>query len=345
LSETKINPLEDQSPEPPPLKKNGAFRKAFFSKVKTKVRVQMTPEEYFESTPAPSDLAATTSKVVQFITQNQLLKKKVVLITSGGTTVPLEKQTVRFLDNFSAGTRGSTSAEYFIEQGYACIFLHRQWSLEPYTRHYTHSKNCFLDLLENTDQNISIKQDHFQEIKIILEKYQNASKHLLKINFNSVQEYLWLLKTITIKMDCLQQDAMFYLAAAVSDFYIPASKMVEHKIQSSGGGLSIEMDSVPKFIKPLVQTWAPNAYTVSFKLETDSDILVSKSKKALETYGHQTVVANMLSTRKFVVWCISKTGEKEIRLTDQEVNENVEIEKYIVSELIGLHSQWIIKMQ
>lgn len=35
----------------------------------------------------------------------------VVLVTSGGTTVPLEKQMVRFLHNFSAGTRGAISAE------------------------------------------------------------------------------------------------------------------------------------------------------------------------------------------------------------------------------------------
>lgn len=32
-------------------------------------------------------------------------------LQSGGTTVPLERETVRFVDNFSAGTRGSASAE------------------------------------------------------------------------------------------------------------------------------------------------------------------------------------------------------------------------------------------
>jgi len=31
---------------------------------------------------------------------------------SGGTTVPLESRTVRYIDNFSVGTRGATSAEY-----------------------------------------------------------------------------------------------------------------------------------------------------------------------------------------------------------------------------------------
>ena len=34
------------------------------------------------------------------------------ILQSGGTTVPLESRTVRFIDNFSVGTRGSTSTEY-----------------------------------------------------------------------------------------------------------------------------------------------------------------------------------------------------------------------------------------
>lgn len=33
-------------------------------------------------------------------------------LQSGGTTVPLEQKTVRYLDNFSSGNRGAASAEY-----------------------------------------------------------------------------------------------------------------------------------------------------------------------------------------------------------------------------------------
>lgn len=47
------------------------------------------------------------SFVAQAVQENQ----KVVIVTSGGTTVPLEKNTVRFIDNFSTGARGATSAE------------------------------------------------------------------------------------------------------------------------------------------------------------------------------------------------------------------------------------------
>lgn len=56
---------------------------------------------------------------------------------------------MRFLDNFSAGTRGAASAEQFLRTGrYAVIFLHRQHSLQPFSRHYSHSTNPFLDLLD-----------------------------------------------------------------------------------------------------------------------------------------------------------------------------------------------------
>jgi phosphopantothenate---cysteine ligase (ATP) len=47
---------------------------------------------------------------------NQFLKPwvkgvPIVVITSGGTAVPLEKNCVRFLDNISTGYRGAISAE------------------------------------------------------------------------------------------------------------------------------------------------------------------------------------------------------------------------------------------
>lgn len=39
---------------------------------------------------------------------------------------------------------------------------------------------------------------------------------------------------------------MFYLAAAVSDFYIPVSEMPEHKMMSSGGALQVMGTSLPE---------------------------------------------------------------------------------------------------
>lgn len=57
-----------------------------------------------------------------------------MLVTSGGTIVPLEKNMVRFIDNFSKGTRGSSSAECFLAEGFAVVYLHRRGSQFPFTR-------------------------------------------------------------------------------------------------------------------------------------------------------------------------------------------------------------------
>lgn len=50
-----------------------------------------------------------TNNIKEFISTT--CYEDIALVTSGGTTVPLEKQTVRFLDNFSTGNRGALSAE------------------------------------------------------------------------------------------------------------------------------------------------------------------------------------------------------------------------------------------
>ena len=45
----------------------------------------------------------------------QIKSKPIILVTSGGTSVPLELNTVRSIENFSTGTRGARSAEFFIK--------------------------------------------------------------------------------------------------------------------------------------------------------------------------------------------------------------------------------------
>lgn len=67
-------------------------------------------DSFFATVKPPSHFEASLGAVNEFVERNR--ERRVVLVTSGGTTVPLERQMVRFLDNFSAGTRGAISAEY-----------------------------------------------------------------------------------------------------------------------------------------------------------------------------------------------------------------------------------------
>ena len=77
----------------------------------------------------------TLQKIRDFI-ESQNREDKVVLITSGGTSVKLEKNTVRSIENFSTGKRGALCAEEFLKKGYKVIFLHRDNSLLPFNHHF-----------------------------------------------------------------------------------------------------------------------------------------------------------------------------------------------------------------
>ena len=347
--------------------------------------------EYFRTNPTPKSLRVHDTLAREFVDfhLHSSTHRRLVLVTSGGTTVPLENQTVRFIDNFSAGTRGATSAEYFLEEGYAVIFLHRQYSLLPYSRHYSHSTNCFLDFMEEGGSgdgtgDVIVRQEYQEKMRHVLRQYQAAKKDrlLLLLPFTTVTEYLFELRSLANLMKPLGSRALFYLAAAVSDFFIPKDRMAEHKIQSSseqpgtGKQLVINLDPVPKFLSTLVSSWAPaGSMIISFKLETDPSLLVSKAEQALDRYGHDLVVGNLLTTRKWEVVVVAKTGdgrlderwirvprakrykslsgieslvgkaqakrddEHEQDLNGGEVREGMEIESLIIPELVALHNE------
>ncbi|XP_034143431.1 phosphopantothenate--cysteine ligase [Esox lucius] len=301
----------------------------------------------------PSHVEEVKVQMATFAARHSAAGRVVVLITSGGTKVPLESRTVRFLDNFSSGRRGASSAEYFLELGYAVIFLHRHRSLYPFTRLY--SGINLLDSLQlesgmggcSSGQVVVVDQQALPNIAKVLKRYQVVKDAglLLSVEFSTLSEYLHLLKAAAQALSPIGSKAMFYLAAAVSDFYIPVSDMPEHKIQSSDGPLQISMKMVPKMLSPLVKDWAPQAFVISFKLETDPSILLERARRALDTYRHQVVVANILDTRRGYVVVVTPDTQVELVLTDEEASRGVEIEDRIVSNLSVAHSQFIAQNQ
>ena len=55
-------------------------------------------------------------------------------------------------------------------------------------------------------------------------------------------------------------------------------QMWEHKLQSSEGVPNLKLALVPKMLTPLVRHWVPEAFVVSFKLETNQDLLIVKAR-------------------------------------------------------------------
>ncbi|XP_020520163.1 phosphopantothenate--cysteine ligase 2, partial [Amborella trichopoda] len=275
----------------------------------------------------------------EFIDRNSICAvngriRRVVCVTSGGTTVPLEQRCVRYIDNFSSGHRGASSTEYFVKAGYAIIFLHRRGTYQPYRRSLP--EDTLLDCFELTSgSQIQARSSHAEGLERAIRDHQAAVEAgcLLRITFTTIFEYLQILRMVATSMNSLGTHGMFYLAAAVSDFYVPWDSMAEHKIQSGAGPLDMSLAPVPKMLSMLRKEWAPMAFCISFKLETDAKILLEKANIALRKYKVHMVVANELSTRKEQVIVI--TGNDVI--TVQRENPHSDVEKPLVDLIVERH--------
>lgn len=273
--------------------------------------------------------------------------RKIALVTSGGTTIPLETNTVRFLDNFSTGSRGASSTEYFLKHDYLVVFLFRRSSIKPFSRAFPDPRDIFIfECADSKDEAPRLRDTCIDAVTTTLRTYQRVRHRLLEIPFESLSDYLHLLRMICARLSTFGRRTLLYLAAAVSDFYLPLDAMRQHKTQSSAGDLELRLKTTPKVLQILCEEWVPKAFVVTFKLETDPEILMKKARGALDSYGHQVVVANLLSTRRSAVTIVSRikdSGEEEVhdlRLTEEQLNEGVEIEKLIIEKLRGFHASY-----
>ncbi|CAA2959979.1 Hypothetical predicted protein [Olea europaea subsp. europaea] len=271
-------------------------------------------KSFFDTAPPLKDVIEINRKLEEFKKRNHSSSehkrsRRVVCITSGGTTVPLEQRCVRYIDNFSSGHRGAASTEYFLKAGYSVIFLYRRGTCQPYCRSLP--DDLLLECFDITDElNIGVNPGDAEAVKRAVSEHHSAviKGNLLKLPFTTIFEYLQILQLIALSMRSLGSSAMFYLSAAVSDFYVPWEAMMVHKIQSHTGPLDMRLAQVPKMLLALRKDWAPLAFCISFKLETDTEILLEKADMALTKYNVHMVVANELLTRKEEVIVVSKSG-------------------------------------
>jgi hypothetical protein len=299
---------------------------------------------------------------------------------------------VRFIDNFSGGTRGALSAEMFLEvrgrreggggglgereeasvgvpashlhsptaffiffsffhpsqAGYAVIFLTRKHAIQPFTKGLPSGDivDCLTQALDAGGGGAGgdggggpsiptspVADSHAHRPSpppatprtgaasaasdLIARAVASAraaadAGTLLRLRFETLGQYLAALRAASISLAPVGRTAAFYLAAAVSDFYLPDALLAEHKIQSAdvgGGGLTLTLARVPKMLGALRTQWAPSAFVVGFKLETDAGILVEKAARSIAAYGLHAVVANVLDTRKDVVLLVTPSND------------------------------------
>lgn len=290
-----------------------------------------------------------TNRIREFAAGYLEQNRAIVLVTSGGTAAPLERNTVRSIENFSTGKRGAASAEYFLRLGYAVIFLHRPGTACPFSRTFQtevteHVDGALMDALRVREKTgalvLNAKGKAAASLCAALEAYQEAREEgtLLQVSYETVTDYLLILQSAARCLAPFRQNALFFLACAVSDFYVPASEMADHKIQSTGkhrqrkkadvkgeaeewDGLTLHLRAVPKCLSLLRREWAPHAFVVSFKLETDPDVLLEKAQGAVARYGVHMVVANLLHTRYREVQLVKASPQARQGRESAEVTE------------------------
>ncbi|KAK6016971.1 DNA / pantothenate metabolism flavoprotein, partial [Ostertagia ostertagi] len=152
-------------------------------------------------------------------------------------------------------------------------------------------------------------------IKEAIEFSAKYKDRILYVPFSTLESYFFYLDEISRQLAPLKARALLYLAAAVSDFYIEEEQIPTHKIQSGDGGLNLRLSLAPKAIDKIVNKLVPKAFIISFKLETDDSILISKARGALEKYKHQLVIGNILQTRKVHVVLVDAHNTEDIDLS------------------------------
>lgn len=181
---------------------------------------------------------------------------------------------------------------------------------------------------------------HSHILQSTVRSYNNIVQQclLISITFRTVDDYLEKLQASCNALNTCGSLGLVYLAAAVSDFYIPLEKRAVHKIQSRDYGLdssetsntnhvgadntlTITLYPVPKVIPTLRKEWCPNAFVISFKLETDSSILRQKATMAMERNGVHLVIGNELKTRYEKVFILSRS--KTSTIINESSNETL----------------------
>eukprot|EP01024_Parvocaulis_polyphysoides_P010860 TRINITY_DN13818_c1_g2_i3.p2 TRINITY_DN13818_c1_g2~~TRINITY_DN13818_c1_g2_i3.p2 ORF type:complete len:335 (+),score=32.22 TRINITY_DN13818_c1_g2_i3:104-1108(+) len=293
---------------------------------------QLEQNQMIQSNPIQEGVAEQIKTQIRSFVQTVGLRR-VAIITSGGTTVPLEQRCVRFIDNFSAGQRGARSTEEFLQEGYVVILLRRKGSIKPFQEIYP----CIEDLQSKPIQtNLDLQQ---QKLKVLCDKFEDLQNNnqLLQIEFQSVFEYLKYLQLIAEEVRQLGDRVVFFLAAAVSDFFVPWEKLPEHKVQSGNGALNLNLQQVPKMLGVLKRDWASEAFVVSFKLETDEEILIRKAQLAADKYNVDAVVANLLHTRKDRVMVLSSKQHEWCTIDRNTLDR---IETPLVKYIVKLHTSF-----
>jgi phosphopantothenate-cysteine ligase len=205
-------------------------------------------------------------------------KRLKILITSGGTKVPIDM--VRHIGNMSSGTFGAKIAYEALKAGHSVDFLMASGSKSPLELRVKDKEGLF-SLLKKTCKNIIDRIRYAKRLHIVEYPYFAHYAYTLQGAMERGDRYGFAYDVVV-------------LAAAASDY--EPDQVVNGKIRSNEG-LTINLKPLPKLISK-IREWNPDKELtlVGFKLLVDStdEELVQAARESKEKNGCDFVVANDL---------------------------------------------------
>ncbi|DBA02356.1 TPA: hypothetical protein N0F65_007175 [Lagenidium giganteum] len=289
-------------------------------------------DDFFKKTKEDErwELPTRQQQVDAFVTtQLQDRCRGVALVTSGATIVPLDGGNESFVDLSSRVQeyQGPACVEYLLHLGYAVIFLHREDSLEPFTRHFQkYIKNgAFMDMLRMSGEGHIVLDglDDAQQLRFqhIMALYKESKDRLLNIPFTSVQQYLMLLKLTTQAINRAKNRGIVILAATVMDFYVPVK---EDKLwrNKKNGEFSVNFVRVPNLIRKIRKDWCRKAFLVTFKNQLDPSEMVEAAHADLEKWGVDVVAGTNRWEYPHQILLVSEQEDTIVSCAeDEDVND------------------------
>ncbi|KAF8820161.1 Dna /pantothenate metabolism flavoprotein [Cardiosporidium cionae] len=155
-------------------------------------------------------------------------------------------------------------------------------------------------------------------------------KNLLNLSFTTLAEFLFGMRMLCEECQLLKRRSLFVQCAAVSDFYIPFNSMSENKLPS-GGDLTLQLKQVPKLLY-IIKQLCPLTVVISFKLETDEELIKKKASIVLASGQVDMVIGNLLESCHDRVVCFTLDSTVII-----EKNAQKDIELELTQMLIEMH--------
>lgn len=261
-------------------------------------------------------------------------RRGIALITSGATIVPMDSENDTFVDVVSHvhEQRGPACAEYLLQLGYAVIFVQREDSMRPFTRHFQKfiQKGVFMDMFRIEDNGLVLSgMDLSQQLQLqnITQLYKECSTRVLYLSFTSVQQYLMLTRITAKAMEVAKDRGIVVLAATLMDFYVPVDpsfattrvaspdgtdiphissrsplpkptktkhikKLAKKIAKKKKDEFSVNFVRVPNIIRKIRTDWCPNAFLVTIKHELASGEEIELAHADLDKWGVDVIAGN-----------------------------------------------------